>query len=60
MDGTCSTFRRSLQLRGSISWSCVREWNVFYKQALFGTERKNFVKLCSWMEHVLQTGAVWN
>ena len=60
MDGTCSTDRRCLELRGSFSGSCVRGWNVFYRQALFGTERKLFGELCSWMERVLQTGAVWN
>ena len=52
MDGTCSTNRRCLELRGSFSWSCVRGWNEFYRQTLFGTERKNFVELCSWMKRV--------
>ena len=53
MDGTSSTDRRCLELRGRISLSCVRGWDMFYRQALFGSERKLFMELCSWMEHVL-------
>ena len=53
MDGACSVDRRCLKLRGIFSWSCDRGWNMFYRQALFGTERNLFVELCSWMERVL-------
>ena len=60
MDGTSSTDRRCLELRGSFSGSCVRGWNEFYRQALFGTERKLFMELCAWMERVLHSDALCN